>query len=492
MVDPDFAKQQLDLMLRNDYLHPNGQLPAYEWNFGDVNPPVHAWATMQLYLMDKERRGGKGDIEFLKYAFSKLLVNFTWWVNRKDRAGANVFEGGFLGLDNIGVFDRSSPLPTGGYLDQADGTAWMVFFSQQMLRIAVELALHDPLYEEFVEKFFQHTLCIAGAMDRVGEHHDEMWDEEDGFFYDVLRLPDGSGDAPEGALDRRAAAAGGGGGVRGGHPRRSCRTFASGPVLSARATRSWSPNMHLPSTPGVANRRMLSIVDENKLRRILARMLDEDEFFGPHGIRALSRYHLEHPYVFQHGGQEHRVAYVPGDSDSGMFGGNSNWRGPVWMPINYLLYTALLRLYAYYGDDFKVECPTGSGQMMTLLEVAKELGERLARIFLPRRSGCAARPCGAAASLQGRSALARPAAVLRVLPRRQRRRHRRQPPDRLDRLHRAHHPDQCAADRRSCCSRPGPRPRPSSCCRPAVSPRQAWPALNPRTDVDDEELLRRT
>ncbi len=192
MVDPDFAKHQLDLMLRNDYLHPNGQLPAYEWNFGDVNPPVHAWATMQLYLFDKETPGRTGDIEFLKYAFSKLLVNFTWWVNRKDRAGANVFEGGFLGLDNIGVFDRSSPLPTGGYLDQADGTAWMVFFSQQMLRIAVELALHEPLYEEFVEKFFQHTLYIAGAMDRVGERHDEMWDEEDGFFYDVLRFPDGS------------------------------------------------------------------------------------------------------------------------------------------------------------------------------------------------------------------------------------------------------------------------------------------------------------
>jgi hypothetical protein len=191
MVDPDFAKHQLDLMLRNDYLHPNGQLPAYEWNFGDVNPPVHAWATMQLYLFDKTERGGEGDVDFLKYAFSKLLVNFTWWVNRKDRAGANVFEGGFLGLDNIGVFDRSSALPTGGYLDQADGTAWMVFFSQQMLRIAVELALHDPVYEEFVEKFFHHTLAIASAMDRVGERHDEMWDEEDGFFYDVLRFPDG-------------------------------------------------------------------------------------------------------------------------------------------------------------------------------------------------------------------------------------------------------------------------------------------------------------
>ncbi len=389
MVDHDFAKHQLDLMLRNDYLHPNGQLPAYEWNFGDVNPPVHAWATMQLYVMDKERRGGAGDVEFLKYAFSKLLVNFTWWVNRKDRAGANVFEGGFLGLDNIGVFDRSAPLPTGGYLDQADGTAWMVFFSQQMLRIAVELALHEPLYEEFVEKFFQHTLFIAGAMDRMGQRQDEMWDEEDGFFYDVLRLPDGSAQRLKvrsivGLLAIAGAA------VfeediieRLPRFRQRVQVFTQRhPELVAR--------MHLPQRAGVANRRMLAIVDESKLRRILSRMLDEDEFFGPHGIRALSRHHLEHPYVFTHAGQEHRVAYVPGDSDSGMFGGNSNWRGPVWMPINFLLYSSLLRLYAYYGEDFKVECPTRSGQMMTLLEVAKQLGERLTRIFLKDASG--ARP----------------------------------------------------------------------------------------------------
>jgi hypothetical protein len=386
MVDPDFAKQQLDLMLRNDYLHPNGQLPAYEWNFGDVNPPVHAWATMQLYLFDKERRGDSGDIEFLKYAFSKLLVNFTWWVNRKDRAGANVFDGGFLGLDNIGVFDRSSPLPTGGYLDQADGTAWMVFFSQQMLRIAVELALHEPLYEEFVEKFFQHTLSIAGAMDRVGERHDEMWDEEDGFFYDVLRFPDGSATRLKvrsivGLLPLAAVA------IFEEDILAKLPRFRERAIAFGRRHPELVASVHLPGTPGVADRRMLSIVDETKLRRILARMLDEAEFFGPHGIRALSRYHLEHPYVFNHDGQEHRVAYVPGDSDTGMFGGNSNWRGPVWMPINFLLYTALLRLYAYYGEDFKVECPTGSGQMMTLLEVAKELGERLCRIFLRDSEG---------------------------------------------------------------------------------------------------------
>ncbi len=386
MVDPDFAKSQLDLMLRNDYLHPNGQLPAYEWNFGDVNPPVHAWATMQLYLADKAVRDGRGDTEFLKYAFSKLLVNFTWWVNRKDRAGANVFEGGFLGLDNIGVFDRSSPLPTGGYLDQADGTAWMVFFSQQMLRIAVELALHDPLYEEFVEKFFQHTLYIAGAMDRVGDHKDEMWDEEDGFFYDVLRFPNGS------ATRLRVRS------MVGLLPLAAVAVFEEDilerlPRFRERARQfvtrhsELCAGAHLPGDVGVDGRRMLSILSEQKLRRVLARMLDESEFLSPYGIRALSRYHREHPFVFHQGGQEYRVAYLPGDSDSGMFGGNSNWRGPVWMPVNFLLYGALLRLYAFYGDGFQIECPTGSGKLMTLMEVARELGERLSRIFLCDASG---------------------------------------------------------------------------------------------------------
>jgi hypothetical protein len=388
-VDSDFAKSQLDLILRNDYLHPNGQMPAYEWNFSDVNPPVHAYATMQIYMTDKERNGGKGDLEFLVYAFSKLLINFTWWLNRKDRSGSNVFEGGFLGLDNIGVFDRSSPLPTGGYLEQADGTAWMVFFSQQMLRIAVELALHFPSFEEFVIKFFEHTMWIAGAMDRVGEHNDQMWDEEDGFFYDVLRLPNGEafrlkvrsmvGLLPlaavaifeEDTLDRLPLV------------RKRLREFMERhPELSA--------NLHMPSTPGLAGRRLLSTVNEDKLRRILARMLDENEFFGPHGIRALSRYHLDHPFVFGLSGQEFRVTYLPGDSDSGMFGGNSNWRGPVWMPVNFLLYLSLLRLSAYYGDTFKVECPTGSGKFMTLFEVAHELAERLIGTFA--RGGSGRRP----------------------------------------------------------------------------------------------------
>jgi hypothetical protein len=316
-------------------------------------------------------------------------VNFTWWINRKDRAGANIFEGGFLGLDNIGVFDRSSPLPTGGYIDQADGTACMVFYSQQMLRIAVELALHEPRYQDFVEKFYRHTLRIAGAMDRVGEHQDEMWDEVDGFFYDVLRLPDGTAMRLKvrsivGLLPLAAVAV------------FEDDIFARLPLFRAQTAElarrhpRLIANLHLPDRPGVANRRMLSIVDETKLRQILSRMLDEEEFFSPHGIRALSRYHHAHPYTFSHDGKEPRVAYVPGDSDSGMFGGNSNWRGPVWMPINYLLYGVLLRLYAYYGDDFVVECPTGSGHQMTLLEVAMELGDRLCSIFQPDATG--ARP----------------------------------------------------------------------------------------------------
>jgi Glycosyl hydrolase family 63 C-terminal domain len=381
IVDSDFAKAQLDLMLRNDYLHPNGQIPAYEWNFGDVNPPVHAYATIQTYLTDKAKNNGKGDLDFLRYAFAKLLVNFTWWVNRKDRNGSNVFEGGFLGLDNIGVFDRSAPLPTGGYLEQADGTAWMVFFSQQMLRIAIELAVHIPIYEEFVSKFYEHTMWIAGAMDRMGEHEDEMWDEEDGFFYDVLRLPDGSSTR----LKVRS--------LVGLLPLAAVSLFSPEDIEKlpnfrkrAKAFHERRPelgvNMHIPTEPGAGGKYMLSIFNEEKLRLVLTRMLDENEFFSPYGIRSLSRYHQDQPFIYHHQGQEFRVDYLPGDSNTGMFGGNSNWRGPVWMPVNYLLLTALGRLYGFYGDDFKVECPTGSGQFMNLFEVAQELGERLTRIFL--------------------------------------------------------------------------------------------------------------
>jgi len=386
LIDLDFAKQQLDLMLREDYLHPNGQIPAYEWNFGDVNPPVHAWATWEIYTLDRERNDGKGDINFLKYSFSKLLINFTWWVNRKDEGGNNLFEGGFLGLDNIGVFDRSSPLPTGGRLEQADGTAWMIFFSQQMLQIAVELALGDPLYESLAIKFFEHTLRIAGAMDRIGDNQDELWDEEDGFFYDLLRLPDGNAmrlkvRSMVGLVPLMAVSVFPG------------EVFEKLPKFYERAKSfiirhpELTTNTQLPTTPGMEGRLMLSIMNEQKLRRILSRMLDENEFLGDYGILSLSRYHRAHPFVFNYAGQEYRVEYLPGDSDTGMFGGNSNWRGPIWMPVNFLLLRSLFLLYSYYGDTFTVECPTGSGRYLTLFGVAQEISERLTKIFLKDESG---------------------------------------------------------------------------------------------------------
>ncbi|MBF1999237.1 MAG: glucosidase [Synechococcales cyanobacterium M58_A2018_015] len=386
LIDPGFAKDQLMLMLREDYLHPNGQIPAYEWNFGDVNPPVHAFATWEIYVRDRERNNGVGDIEFLKYAFSKLLINFTWWVNRKDEGGNNVFQGGFLGLDNIGVFDRSSPLPTGGYIDQADGTAWMVFFSQRMFQIAVELALHDPLYEDFAIKFFEHTMWISGAMDRIGVHCDELWDEEDGFFYDVLQLPDGNAIRLKvrslvGLLSLMAVAV---------FPKEA---FDKLPHFKEAAQKfimqhpELTHNIHLPITPGERGRLMLSILNADKLKRILARMLDESEFLSDYGIRSLSRYHLENPYCFYHEGQEYKVGYVPGDSTSGMFGGNSNWRGPIWMPVNLLLLRALLQLYSYYGESFQVEYPTGSGNFVSLYEVTRCISERLVSIFLKDESG---------------------------------------------------------------------------------------------------------
>jgi hypothetical protein len=386
LVDQDFAKDQLMLMLREDYLHPNGQMPAYEWNFGDVNPPVHAWATWEIYTLDRERNNGKGDIDFLKYAFSKLLINFTWWVNRKDEGGNNLFEGGFLGLDNIGVFDRSSPLPTGGHLEQADGTAWMVFFSQRMLQMALELALHDPLYEDLAIKFFEHTLWIAGAMDRIGDNEDELWDEADGFFYDVLQLPDGKAvrlkvRSMVGLLPLMAVTV---------FPQ---NVFEKLPRFRERARLfmdrhpELTSGTHLPNQPGFDGRLMLSIVNEDKLRRILARMLDETEFFSDYGLRALSRYHLDHPYSFYHAGQEYTVQYLPGDSNTGMFGGNSNWRGPIWIPVNFLLVRALIMLYGYYGDSFTIECPTGSGQFMTLFDAAQEIGRRLCNIFLRNEAG---------------------------------------------------------------------------------------------------------
>ena len=379
-VDPDFAKQQILLMLKEHYLHPSGQIPAYEWNFGDVNPPVHAWAAYYVYQIDKQNRDGAGDIDFLKRVFQKLLLNFTWWVNRKDRTGRNVFEGGFLGLDNIGVFDRSSPLPTGGYLEQADGTAWMAFFSQSMLEMAIELAHHDSLYEDFAIKFTEHFLSIAAAMDRMGEHQDEMWDEEGGFFYDVLRLPDGSATRLKvrsmvGLLSLCATTV------------ISPERVRDLPRLIERARWFIQRNPDVcktvadPQKPGVANRRLVGLLNEDKLRRVLSAMLDEKEFLSPFGIRSLSRRHAEQPFVYVYKDQTFRVDYLPAESNTGMFGGNSNWRGPVWMPVNILLLRGLYKLYAYYGDDFKIECPTGSGKQMTLFQVATEIGTRLVSIF---------------------------------------------------------------------------------------------------------------
>ena len=384
MVDVDFGKQQLDLMVRSQYLHPSGQLPAYEWNFGDVNPPVHAWATIFTYRLEKARRG-KGDLDWLERSFQKLLLNFTWWVNRKDRTGTNVFEGGFLGLDNIGVFDRSAPLPTGGYLDQADGTAWMALFCQNMLEIAVELALTRPVYADLVEKFIEHVLWITSSMLNAGGGTG-MWDEEDGFFYDVLRLPDGKAQRLKvrsmvGLLPLCAVT------VFEGELKRKVPELVNRLRQFLLARPELTAFIHDPVKPGVAGRQMSSPLNEAKLRRVLARMLDEKEFLSPYGIRSISRYHADHPFVFQVGGQEYRVSYLPGESDSGMFGGNSNWRGPIWMPVNALIIRALLQYYLYYGDDFKIECPTGSGREMTLYQVAEELGQRLASIFVRDKRG---------------------------------------------------------------------------------------------------------
>jgi hypothetical protein len=387
MVDPDFAKSQLDLMLSPAYLHPSGQIPAYEWNFGDVNPPVHAFATLLVHSLDVELRGDKDvDLQFLKESFGKLLLNFTWWVNRKDPSGHNVFEGGFLGLDNIGVFDRSAQLPTGGRLEQADGTAWMALFSQNMLELAVILAAEEHSYEDFVRQFLERFFWIAASVDPIGDNPDEMWDEEDGFFYDVLRLPDGSG--------RRLKVRS----LVGLLPLCATTVFEADvidrfPALQATVSEYLRRNGDLlvniadPVKPGVNGRHILSLVNEDKLRRILTRMLDEERFLGPHGIRSISRWHLEHPYVFDVHGQEFRVQYEPAESTSGMFGGNSNWRGPVWFPVNLLIVRALLQHYLYYGDEFKIECPTGSGHVMTLYEVAKEISDRLISTFLRDADG---------------------------------------------------------------------------------------------------------
>ncbi len=384
-VDIDFAKQQINLLLDQVYQNAMGQIPAYEWNFSDVNPPVHAWATIFVYRMEQVLHG-RTDIDFLKVVFGKLSSNFGWWVNRKDRFGKSLFEGGFLGLDNIGVFDRSAPLPTGGHLEQADGTAWVALFCQNMLEIACELALHDPTYEDLAVNYGIEFLLIAHAMNRIGP--DGMWDEEDGFYYDVLRLPDGSATK----LKVRS--------MVGLLPLCATTVFekAQRQVAPRLIQKLWALVQRMPELfesvhatgPGhfgVEERGIYGLVNETRLRRILTRMLDENEFLSPHGIRSLSRYHADHPYVFSVGGQEYRVGYLPAESDTGMFGGNSNWRGPVWMPVNALIIRALLHYFSYYGDNFKVECPTGSGKLMNLFEVAREIANRLAGIFLRDASG---------------------------------------------------------------------------------------------------------
>jgi hypothetical protein len=384
LVDPEFGKQQLKMMLRERYMHPNGQIPAYEWNFGDVNPPVHAWATIFTYVLERGKNDD-GDREWLKSCFQKLLLNFTWWVNRKDRSGRNVFEGGFLGLDNIGIFDRSSPLPTGGYLDQADGTAWMALFCQNMLQIAGELALTDPDYADMGIKFMEHFFWIALSMTQLGGEA-SMWDDKDGFFYDVLRLPNGKAQRLKvrsmvGLLPFCAATTFNGEVLKK-YPemRERVRWFLSSrPEVRA--------SIHDPGKVGCADRRLASILDETKLRRVLEKMLDEDEFLSPYGIRSLSKYHEKNPYVMNVGGQEYRVGYLPAESDTGMFGGNSNWRGPIWMPVNALIIRALLQYYSYYGNDFTIDCPTGSGNRMNLYQVAEEIGRRLAAIFLKDSKG---------------------------------------------------------------------------------------------------------
>jgi hypothetical protein len=389
LLDPGFAKEQLILMLREWYMHPNGQIPAYEWAYGDVNPPVHAWAAMRVYQIEKKRTG-KGDRAFLARVFQKLLLNFTWWVNRKDAEGNNVFEGGFLGLDNIGVFDRSQPLPTGGQLVQSDGTSWMAMYCLNMLAIALELAREDNSYEDLASKFWEHFLFIASAMNDLGDEGFSLWDEEDGFYYDVLHLHEKHYSIPirvrsmvglvplfavatidPEILDALPA-----------FKRRMQWFIDNRPDLTA--------NINCARTAGMGERRLLAVAYRDRLERVLRYMLDESEFLSPHGIRALSRFHKDCPYILQVEGVTHRVDYEPAESSSGLFGGNSNWRGPVWFPVNYLLIESLQKFHHYYGDDFKIECPTGSGKMMNLWEVSQELSRRLSHIFL--RNGDGTRP----------------------------------------------------------------------------------------------------
>lgn len=388
-IDPEFAKSQLVLMLREWYMHPNGQIPAYEWAFGNVNPPVHAWASYQVYLIDKRKRNGRGDRAFLERIFHKLSLNFTWWVNRTDPEGQNVFQGGFLGLDNIGVFDRNSAMPNGGHIEQSDGTSWMAMYSLDMLAIALELASEDPVYEDVASKFWEHFVYIARAMNHMGDDGLSLWDEQDGFFYDVLHTQDGQ------RIPMRVRSMVG---LIPLHASQTMEPEVLEKMPSFRRRLHWfienrpdlTGNMACMKTQGHRERRLFSIVTQAQLSRILETMLDEHEFLSPYGIRALSRYHLDHPYTLEVDGMSHSVSYEPGESTAGLFGGNSNWRGPIWMPMNYLLTQDLRRFHQYYGDRFKVECPTGSGQTMNLDEVADVITGRLVNLF--RRDANGRRP----------------------------------------------------------------------------------------------------
>jgi hypothetical protein len=381
-IDPTFAKRQLELLTREWYMHPNGQLPAYEWEFGDVNPPVHAWAARRVYEIDAAARGA-GDIEFLERVFHKLLLNFTWWVNRKDVDGNNVFEGGFLGLDNVSLFDRSAPLPGGGHLDQSDGTAWMAFFTLEMLAISLELARTRAAYQDLATKFFEHFMAIATAMS--AEDH-ALWDTTDEFFYDVLRLPEGESiplkvRSMVGLIPLLAVT------VIDSETMETMPEFAKRMEWFLQRRPHLSGNVVRIDEAGSGQRHLASMVTPERLRAILRYLLDEEEFLSPFGIRSLSKHHRDHPFELEVGGDTFRVGYEPGESTTGLYGGNSNWRGPVWFPLNYLIVEALERLHTYFGDDFRIECPTGSGEEMTLSEVAAELTRRLGALFLPDISG---------------------------------------------------------------------------------------------------------
>ena len=388
LVDAPFAKSQLVLLAREWYMHPNGQLPAYEWAFGDVNPPVHAWAAWRVFQIDRKQRGDEGDLDFLERVLHKLMLNFTWWVNRKDIGGNNIFQGGFLGLDNVGVFDRGAPLPTGGHINQSDGTSWMAMYSLNLMRIALELAQHRPVYQDIATKFFEHFLQIAAAMSSsMTSDGAGLWDEQDEFFYDVLQLPDGTrvplrlrsmvGLIPLFAgetLDPELLA-------RVPEFRGRLEWFLDYRPDLARLVSRWDE-------PGRGERRLLSLLRGHRMKCLLRRMLDETEFLSDYGVRSLSRHHRDAPYVLADGDRSFRVRYEPAESTSGQFGGNSNWRGPIWFPVNYLLVESLQKFHHYYGDDFRIECPTGSGTFMTINDVADELTRRLTRLFLPDAEGC--------------------------------------------------------------------------------------------------------